>query len=123
MGKIVRIDDADIRSMQKTLDALPDKTLGRTRDEALSLLLENLKKALKKGYSLKELMEIMKQGNVSIPIEKLRKSLLTENTATGEVRQKPPRTERKIETSPMREKDAKMNVPAYYTPDKNDEDL
>lgn len=137
MGKIVRIDDADIRSMQKTLDALPDKTLGRTRDEALSLLLENLKKALKKGYSLKELMEIMKQGNVSIPIDKLRKSLLAEGTATGAAQKKPPRAERKIESSsvpnekakiketpsPMREKEAKMNVPAYYTPDKNDEDL
>ena len=49
MGKIVRIDDADIKSMQKTLDSLPDKTLGRTRNEAVSLLLENLKKAVRKG--------------------------------------------------------------------------
>ena len=130
MGKIVRIYDADIKSMQKTLDSLPDKTLGRTRNEAVSLLLENLKKAVRKGYSLRELMDILKQGNVSIPIETLRKHLLTEKAETESAKKKQARktksaeqTKIKAPPSSEREKEAKMNVPAYYTPDKNDEDL
>ena len=46
MGKVIRIEDDSIRSMRKTLDDLPDKRLGKTRDEATEMLFENLKKAI-----------------------------------------------------------------------------
>ena len=38
MGKVIRIEDDSIRSMRKTLDDLPDKRLGKTRDEATEML-------------------------------------------------------------------------------------
>ena len=48
MGKVIRIEDDSIRSMRKTLDDLPDKRLGKTRDEATAMLFENLKKAMER---------------------------------------------------------------------------
>ena len=66
MGKVIRIEDDSIRSMRKTLDDLPDKRLGKTRDEVTELLFEHLKKAMEKGYSFKELADILEKGNVSI---------------------------------------------------------
>ena len=59
MGKVIRIEDDSIRSMRKTLDDLPDKRLGKTRDEAAEMLFEHLKKAMEKGYSFKELADIL----------------------------------------------------------------
>ena len=38
MGKFKRIAMKDIKAMQKTLDDLPDKNLGKTREEAVELL-------------------------------------------------------------------------------------
>ena len=49
MGKFKRIPVKDIRAMQKILDDLPDKNLGKTREEAVELLNANILKALEKG--------------------------------------------------------------------------
>ena len=67
MGKFKRIPVKDINAMRKILDDLPDKNLGKTREEAAELLNANILKALEKGYTLRELTEIMAQGNVAIP--------------------------------------------------------
>ena len=62
MGKFKRIPVADIQAMKKTLDALPDKNLGKTREEAADMLEANMLKALAKGYTAKELAAIMAKG-------------------------------------------------------------
>lgn len=72
MGKFKRIPVKDIRAMQKILDDLPDKNLGKTREEAVELLNANILKALEKGYTLKELTDIMAKGNVIIPAPVIR---------------------------------------------------
>ena len=46
----------DIKAMQKTLDDLPDKNLGKTREEAVELLDAQIRKALEKGYTVRELL-------------------------------------------------------------------
>ncbi len=75
MGRFKRIELNNIKAMQKTLDDLPDKNLGKTREEAAALLDANIRKALEKGYSVSELADIMSQGNVCIPVRMLRKKL------------------------------------------------
>ena len=72
MGKFKRIPVKDINAMRKILDDLPDKNLGKTREEAAELLNANILKALEKGYTVKELAEIMAQGNVVIPAPVIR---------------------------------------------------
>ena len=54
MGKFKRIPMKDIKTMQKILDDLPDKNLGKTREEAAELLNAHILKALEKGYTVKE---------------------------------------------------------------------
>ena len=54
MGKFKRIPVQDINAMRKILDDLPDKNLGKTREEAAELLNANILKAFPgKGASQK----------------------------------------------------------------------
>ncbi len=66
MGKFKRIQVNDIKAMQKTLDDLPDKNLCKTREEAAEMLNAQIMKALEKGYTIRELAEVMSRGNVTI---------------------------------------------------------
>lgn len=66
MGKFKRIQVNDIKAMQKKLDDLPDKNLGKTREEAAKMLNAQIMKALEKGYTIRELAEVMSRGNVTI---------------------------------------------------------
>ena len=124
MGKVIRIEDDSIRSMRKTLDDLPDKRLGKTRDEAAEMLFEHLKKAMEKGYSFKELADILEKGNVSIPVTTLRKKLAEVKDENQKEPQRktskarhPSATERKTKRFPEGKREEKKNVPAYFTPD------
>ena len=130
MGKVIRIEDDSIRSMRKTLDDLPDKRLGKTRDEATEMLFEHLKKAMEKGYSFKELADILEKGNVSIPVATLRKKLAEVKSETQKELQRTPSKDkqqtaeaRKTKRPPETKWEEKKNVPAYFTPDKPDSEL
>ena len=130
MGKVIRIEDDSIRSMRKTLDDLPDKRLGKTRDEAAEMLFEHLKKAMEKGYSFKELADILEKGNVSIPVTTLRKKLAEVKDENQKEPQRktskarhPSATERKTKRHLEAKREEKKNVSAYFTPDKPDSEL
>jgi len=119
MGKFKRIAEQDIREMRKTLDALPDKNLGKTREEAVELLNANILKALEKGYSVKELSEIMAKGNVSIPATVLRAKMLPRKAGTARKEAKKtkpiePATPKETRTNAIKPQE----TPDYYTPDK-----
>jgi hypothetical protein len=125
MGKSKRIPIDDIQAMKKTLDALPDKNLGKTRSEAADMLLTNILKAYEKGYTAKELAGIMAKGNVSIPAPVLRAKVLPPKSA-------PSKKEPKPRTDAAKTADAKTAIaetrqtrqePAYYTPDVPDKEL
>ena len=123
MGKYKRIADQDIREMKKTLDALPDKNLGKTREEAADLLNANILKALEKGYTIRELAEIMAKGNVTIPAPLIRARVLPPRdkpqkapVSKAAKEEKPKPTMARSETSAPSKK--QPDTPAYYTPDK-----
>ena len=128
MGNFKRINLPDIEAMQRTLDTLPDKKLGKTRDEAAELLNANMLKALEKGYSVKELSEIMSQGNVDIPLRVLRKKLTSsEKSVQGqEVKPKVAKVKEVQESKPKQANHLGRDydeLPDYYTPDKPDSEL
>lgn len=126
MGKFKRIQVNDIKAMQKTLDDLPDKNLGKTREEAAEMLNAQIMKALEKGYSVRELAEVMSRGNVTIPIPVIRAKIIG--------KQEPARTEPKAK-SEKSEKQQKpvapqttnshkiQDVPEWFTPDTPDSEL
>lgn len=62
MGNPQRIPVEAIQAMKKILDALPDKNLGKTKEEALTMLGDQIRRAYAKGYSAKELARDHDQG-------------------------------------------------------------
>ena len=123
MGKFKRIPVKDINAMRKILDDLPDKNLGKTREEAAELLNANILKAFEKGYTVKEVAAIMAGGNVVIPAPVIRAKVLPAKAAPRK-REPKPRPERiKPAALPPKERKPEQETPAYYTPDIPDTEL
>lgn len=130
MGKFKRIPVADIQAMKKTLDALPDKNLGKTREQAADMLEANILKALEKGYTAKELAAIMAKGNVTVPAPLIRARALPTRPAP---RKREPKhrdatqtaaSARTPQAAPAKSATAnQQSTPAYYTPDIPDTEL
>ena len=123
MGKFKRIPVKDINAMRKILDDLPDRNLGKTREEAAELLNANILKAIEKGYTVKELAAIMAEGNVVIPAPVIRAKVLPAKAAPRKREPKPrPETAKSIAAPPATSQ-AQEETPAYYTPDIPDTEL
>jgi len=123
MGKFKRIPVKDINAMRKILDDLPDKNLGKTREEAAELLNANILKAIEKGYTVKELADIMAQGNVVIPAPVIRAKVLPQKAAPRKRGPKPrPETVKPVAVPPVTPQ-TQEDIPDYYTPDIPDTEL
>ncbi len=123
MGKFKRIPVKDINAMRKILDDLPDKNLGKTREEAAELLNANILKAIEKGYTVKELADIMAQGNVVIPAPVIRAKVLPQKAVPRKREPKPrPETVKPVVVPPVTSQ-TQEDIPDYYTPDIPDTEL
>ena len=123
MGKFKRIPVKDINAMRKILDDLPDKNLGKTREEAAELLNANILKAIEKGYMVKELADIMAQGNVVIPAPVIRAKVLPQKAVPRKREPKPrPETVKPVVVPPVTSQ-TQEDIPDYYTPDIPDTEL
>ena len=123
MGKFKRIPVKDINAMRKILDDLPDKNLGKTREEAAELLNANILKALEKGYTVKELADIMAQGNVVIPAPVIRAKVLPQKAVPRKREPKPrPEAVKPVAVPPVTPQ-TQEDIPDYYTPDIPDTEL
>ncbi len=123
MGKFKRIPVKDINAMRKILDDLPDRNLGKTREEAAELLNANILKAIEKGYTVKELAAIMAEGNVVIPAPVIRAKVLPAKAVPQKHAPKPRPEQTKPAAFPPRERKPEQDTPAYYTPDIPDTEL
>ncbi len=123
MGKFKRIPVKDINAMRKILDDLPDKNLGKTREEAADLLNAHILKALEKGYTVKEVAAIMAGGNVVIPAPLIRAKVLPAKAAPRKREPKPRAEIAKPVAAPPATSHAQEETPAYYTPDIPDTEL
>ena len=123
MGKFKRIPVKDINAMRKILDELPDRNLGKTREEAADLLNANILKALEKGYTVKEVAAIMAGGNVVIPAPVIRAKVLPAKAAPRKREPKPRAEIAKPVAAPPATSHAQEETPAYYTPDIPDTEL
>lgn len=123
MGKFKRIPVKDINAMRKVLDDLPDKNLGKTREEAAELLNANILKAIEKGYTVKELADIMAQGNVVIPAPVIRAKVLPQKAVPRKREPKPrPEAVKPVAVPPVTPQ-TQEDIPDYYTPDIPDTEL
>ena len=123
MGKFKRIPVKDINAMRKILDDLPDRNLDKTREEAAELLNANILKAIEKGYTVRELADIMAQGNVVIPAPVIRAKVLPQKAVPRKRELKPrPEAVKPVAVPPVMSQ-TQEDIPEYYTPDKPDTEL
>lgn len=123
MGKFKRIPVKDITAMRKILDDLPDKNLGKTREEAAELLNANILKAFEKGYTVKEVAAIMAEGNVVIPVPVIRAKVLPQKAVPRKREPKPRPEAVKPVAAPPAAPQSQEEIPDFYTPDKPDSEL
>ncbi len=139
MGTPKRIPLEAIQAMKKTLDALPDKNLDKTKEEALAMLSGQIQKAYAKGYSVKELAAILSEGKVAVSAPTLRaytcpsssrvrkEKAVTSTVATPSEKTETPaketvKVEPQQQPSPVQGK-RPIKLPSYYTPDLPDDQL
>ena len=123
MGKFKRIPVKDINAMRKILYDLPDRNLGKTREEASELLNANILKAIEKRYTVRELADIMAQGNVVIPAPVIRAKVLPQKEVPRKRELKPrPEAVKPVAVPPVMSQ-TQEDIPEYYTPDKPDTEL
>ena len=67
-----KIGSDEVTAAKKALKALEERNVGLTRDEALKELEKDVKEALRKGYSLKEISDILRQNGVLLPVSFLK---------------------------------------------------
>lgn len=70
MAVKTRIPMEKIMVVKKKLQKLPAKETGKIREEALEMLAEDFQEALKKGYSVKEIREILSEEGVTLALAK-----------------------------------------------------
>lgn len=71
MAVKTRIPMEKIMAVKKKLQKLPAKETGKTRAEALEILAGDFQEALKKGYSVKEIREILGEEGVTLALSKM----------------------------------------------------
>ena len=126
MGNPKRISVDAIQAMKKILDALPDKNLGRTQEEALTQLNAQIQKAYAKGYSVKELAAIMVKGNVPVSAPTLRTHTCPSSPRVKKAKaEAPPKTDVEPATQkpPPVPKAQVKKEPSFFTPDIPDTEL
>ena len=71
MAVKTRIPMEKIMVVKKKLQKLPAKETGKTREEALEILAGDFQEALKKGYSVKEIREILGEEGITLALGKI----------------------------------------------------
>jgi hypothetical protein len=132
MGNPQRIPVEAIQTMKKVLDALPDKNLGKTKEEALTMLGDQIRRAYAKGYSVKELAAILSEGKVTVSAPTLRahtcpsspraKKEKPVTTTEAAASKKAPVNMTTHKTIPAQQEEDK-DMPSSYKPDLPDSEL
>ena len=112
MAKNATIRPQQIERARKLLQDLPEKEDRKTRPEAAELLERDFRKAKEKGYTPRELSQMLKNEGIIIPAY-LIKQFFTENEPT-------PFTVKK-EKAPMKMQSTEKS--SFIIPDASDEEL
>ncbi len=71
MAKARRYTMEQIEAARKKLRSLPMKTIGKTRAEVAELLGKDIRKAVRQGYSLHDIRDLLADAGVSVPLARL----------------------------------------------------
>ena len=82
MAKAKRYSKEQIQAAQKQLRALSAKKSGKTKQEVVELLAEDVRRAVKEGHSLKDIQNILRESDIPVSLTRM-KALLGETEAGG----------------------------------------
>ena len=81
MAKAKRYSMEQIQAAQKLLRGLVAKKSGKTKKEVVEILVEDVRKAVKEGHSLKDIQEALDKAGIPVPLARLK--ALLEKTQDG----------------------------------------
>ena len=61
-----------IEAARKKLRSLPMKEAGKTRGEVAEFLVNDIKKAMRQGYTLRDIRDLLADVGVSVPLTRLK---------------------------------------------------
>lgn len=61
-----------IEAARKKLRSLPVKEAGKTRTEVAEFLVNDIKKAMRQGYTLRDIRDLLAENGVAVPLTKLK---------------------------------------------------
>ena len=61
-----------IEAARKKLRSLPMKEAGKTRGEVAEFLVNDIKKAMRQGYSLQEIKDVLAQSGIPVSLARMR---------------------------------------------------
>lgn len=64
-----------IEAARKKLRNLPVKEAGKTRGEVAEFLVNDIKKAMLQGYTLRDIRDLLAEAGISVPLTRMRKVL------------------------------------------------
>ena len=101
-----------IEAVRKKLRSLPVKEAGKTRGEVAEFLVNDIKKAMRRGYTLRDIRDLLADAGVSVPLARLRKVL----TSSDESEEAGSSKESEPDTAPRLAKDTRVSTPAAFPP-------
>jgi hypothetical protein len=78
MAKNAQITLEQISAVKKRLQKLPVKNAGKNREQAMELLAKDFQKAIKKGYTLKDIQGFLAEEGLTVPAYLLKKQTANE---------------------------------------------
>ena len=71
MAKAVIYSDEDVLAAQQALRSKTARKVGRTRSQVAEFLADDIRKAIKQGYSLKDIKNILAEAGISVSVAKM----------------------------------------------------
>lgn len=72
MAKSIRYTDAQIETARKKLRSLAAQNQGHTRAETVGILSADVRKAAQKGYSIRQIREVLAEAGLAISLDRLK---------------------------------------------------
>ena len=85
MAKPIRYTDAQIETARKKLRSLAAQNQGHTRAETAGILSADVRKAVQKGYSIRQIREVLAEAGLAISLDRL-KALLNAPEENSQVK-------------------------------------
>lgn len=101
-----------IEAARKKLRSLPMKEAGKTRGEVAEFLVNDIKKAMRQGYTLRDIRDLLADAGVSVPLARLREVLTNPDGS----REAGSSEESETDTTPRLAKDTRVFTPAAFPP-------